>query len=134
VSDHRPNVVFNIGPQQGNISNVAGDMTTYGGQHYLEGSAEAVQLELRNLRAALGAAGLDGSVLAQATRLVDDAEQKANDPRATAEKVAGPLERLARVLEGVGLLSVATAGVVTPLRRLAGILGKAGLGILALLA
>jgi hypothetical protein len=34
MSGERPNAIFNIRSQHGNISNVGGDMTVYGGQHY----------------------------------------------------------------------------------------------------
>ena len=34
MTDERPNAIFNIGSQQGNVTNVGGDMTVYGGQHY----------------------------------------------------------------------------------------------------
>jgi len=34
MTSEEANVTFNIGSQHGNVSNVAGDMTVYGGQHY----------------------------------------------------------------------------------------------------
>ena len=34
MSGEHPNAIFNIGSQHGNVSNVAGGMTVYGGQHY----------------------------------------------------------------------------------------------------
>src|SRR4029077_9836494 len=50
MSGERPNAIFNIGSQHGNVSNVAGDMTVYGGQHYTALPAEMIKRELRSIQ------------------------------------------------------------------------------------
>lgn len=132
MSDERPNAVFNIGSQQGNISNVGRDMKVYGGQHSVVAPAEIVH-ELASLRAALAALDLDPAVRRSAAALLDDAERELDRPEPKAEKAAGPIERLTKLLKDAGAISAAGSALVDPIRSIASLLGGAGRTILRLI-
>jgi hypothetical protein len=54
MANEKPNSIFQIGSQQGNINNVAGNQTNYGGQQYI-GVATDIRRELVNLGRAISA-------------------------------------------------------------------------------
>jgi len=124
--DRRPNAVFNIGSQQGIVSNVAGDMTVYGGQHWNEGSAVAVREELAKLRIAIHALDLDPALKATATRLVEEADGQAHHAQPAPEKIGSPIEKLTRLLKDSGALVAAGAALINPLQGIGTLLGAAG--------
>lgn len=129
MATDRPGAVFNIGSQQGNISNVAGDMTVYGGQHYRAVDRAAFAAEVAALRSALAATSLDPALRVSADRCLHDAERELGRAQPEPDKVARPVERLTRLLKDAGAL----AGAVEPLSGIASLLGVAGKAILALI-
>ncbi len=133
MTDNRPNANFNIGSQQGNVSNVAGDMTVYGGQHYTGFPAELIWQELGNLQRAISAMGLDPAVQKEAAALLADADHELSRAGRDAKKVARPIERLAGLLKNIGAIAVSGAALIDPLQRIASWLGPAGQAILHLI-
>jgi hypothetical protein len=73
MTNNRPNATFNIGSQHGNISNVGGDMTVYGGQHYTGLPVELIRQELGNLQRIISAMALHPAVQKAATAFLADA-------------------------------------------------------------
>jgi len=133
MSDDRPNAVFNIGSQQGNVSNVAGDMTVYGGQHSVVDVTGAIADELASLRRVLAEHDLDQTVRQQADGLMEEADRELKRPEPEADKIAGPIERLTKLLKDSGVLLAAGAALVDPIRGIASLLGVAGRAILHLI-
>jgi hypothetical protein len=131
--NERPDSVFNVGSQTGNISNVAGDMTIHGGQQYVAVPADKVRNELLNLRTTLANADFDPSLQRRAEELLSDAEGELDKDRPDAEKVARPVDRLTRLLKEAGAISIAGAALIDPLQRIASWLGDSGRGILRLI-
>ena len=133
MTDNRPNAIFNIGSQHGNVSNVAGDMTVYGGQHYTGFPAELIRQELGNLQRAISVMGLDPAVQKKAAALLADADRELSRTGRDAKKVARPIERLAGLLKNIGAIAVSGAALIDPLQRIASWLGPAGQAILHLI-
>jgi hypothetical protein len=133
MTENRPNAIFNIGSQHGNVSNVAGDMTVYGGQHYTGFPAELIRQELGNLQRAISAIGLDPAVQKKAAALLADADHELSRAGRDAKKVARPIERLAGLLKNIGAIAVSGAALIDPLQRIASWLGPAGQAILHLI-
>jgi hypothetical protein len=133
MSDNRPHAEFNIGSQQGNISNVAGDMTVHGGQQYLAAPADVVWEELAKLRLALSEIDIDPGVQRSVEDLMTETTQELNQPHPDTEKVARPIERLTRLLSDAGAVTAAGAGLIDPLQRIASWLGASGQAILHIL-
>lgn len=133
MSDERHSATFNIGSQQGNISNVAGDMSVHGGQQYVAAPADLIRKELVKLRAALANADLDPGLQGRVGELLGDAEEELDKGRPDAQKVAGPMERVTRLLKEAGAISVAGVALIDPLHRIASWLGDFGQGILLLI-
>jgi len=133
MTENRPNAIFNIGSQHGNVSNVAGDMTVYGGQHYTGFPAELIRQELGNLQRAISAIGLDPAVQKKAAALLADADRELSRTGRDAKKVARPIERLAGLLKNIGAIAVSGAALIDPLQRIASWLGPAGQAILHLI-
>ncbi len=134
MNPERPNAIFNIGSQHGNINNVAGDMTVHGGQQYVALPTDMILPELANLRQALAAVNLDPDVEQLAGEYLTAAGEEIRRPRPEARRVARPLERLTRLLKGAGVIAAAGAALINPLQGIASLLGAAGQAILHLLA
>jgi hypothetical protein len=134
MNNERPNAVFNIGSQHGNISNVAGDMTVHGGQQYIAPPADMILPELARLRRALSAIHLDPDVEQSAGEYLAAADAEVRRPHPDARRVARPIERLTRLLKGAGVILAAGAALINPLQSIASLLGAAGQVILHLLA
>jgi hypothetical protein len=132
MTGDRPHATFNIGSQHGNISNVAGDQTVYGGQHYAASPAELIAQDLGSIRDVIAAMPLDPAVRRQATELLSDASHELSRPARDGrgnERIARPLERLTRLLRDAGALAAAGAPLLDPLHRIASCLGAAGAAI-----
>jgi hypothetical protein len=127
---------FNIGSQQaGVINNVAGDQRVVGGQHGTLVTTEDAVNSVGELRAALDQVTLDPETRATARRHVEEIESELQEqPEPDRAKVAGVLERLARLLTAVGAVATAGNALVGPLQALAGWVGALGAPTLALLA
>ena len=133
MGDDNRNVTFNIGSQEGVNTNVGGDMTVYGGQHYEAGSAAEVRRDLVGIREAVAGLGLAPEVAQEASALIAEADHELAQPEPRPDKVGGPIERLTNLLSEVGGLAAAGATLVEPLQRIGAWLGTAGQGILHLL-
>lgn len=132
MTDDRPRAVFNIGSQHGNISNVGGDQTVYGGQHYAASPAEMIARDLASIHGVISGMPLDPAVRSQATALLSDASRELGQPARDGggnEGIARPIERLTRLLRDAGALAAAGATLVDPLLRIASWLGPAGQAI-----
>ena len=129
MTDNRPNATFNIGSQHGNVSNVGGDMTVYGGQHYTGLPAEFIRQELGNIHRAIWAMEFDPAVQQAATALLTDAGRELGQAGHDAKKVARPIERLTVLLKDIGAIAVSGAALIDPLQRIASWLGPAGQAI-----
>ncbi|RZI53794.1 MAG: hypothetical protein EOP16_00865 [Pseudonocardia sp.] len=117
-------MVFNIGSQQGNINNVAGDQTIYGGQHGTFVSAQAVEFAAE-LAATLRHMGME-RVAADADAVHHELEQSQPDR----EKIS---VRLIRIAQAVTAVAGAESAVHRPLVALAKWLGALGSPILGML-
>ena len=124
--------VFNIGSQQGNISNVAGDMTVEGGQQYVAASVDAVREELAKLRQVL--IHIDPKFQPLVEDLVTEATEELDQPQVDAPTVARPIERLTRILKDAGTFASAGAALIDPLQRIASWLGVSGRVIFDIIA
>jgi hypothetical protein len=133
MGDDNRNVTFNIGTQEGVNTNVAGDMTVYGGQHYTVSSPEEARRELADIREALAKLELGPDVVEEASALIDEADHELARPEPRPDKVGGPIERLTTLVSQVGGLAAAGAALVEPLQRIGTWLGTAGQGILRLI-
>ena len=133
MTNERPNAIFNIGSQHGNISNVAGDMTVHGGQTYVATAADMILPELAKLRRALSAVDLGPDVRESAREFLTAAGDELGQPHPDARRVARPLERLTSLLKEAGAIAAAGAVLIDPLQRIASWLGTSGQGILHLM-
>jgi hypothetical protein len=133
MSDEQPNAVFNIGSQHGNVSNVAGDMTVHGGQRYAAVSVDTIGPEVAKLRRVLSTLDLDPDVEASAREFFTTADHQLGQRRPDPGKIAGPLERMTRLLKNAGALVVAGAELIPPIQHIAAWLGPAGLAIMQLI-
>jgi hypothetical protein len=134
MSGERPNAIFNIGSQAGNVSNVAGDMTVYGGQHYTALPADMIGRELRTIQGIISAMNLDPAARKAAAGYLADADRELGRSRHDATKVARPIERLTRLLRDIGAIAAGGAALINPLTCIASGLGAAGQAILHLIA
>lgn len=133
MNDERPNAIFNIGSQHGNVSNVAGDMNVYGGQQSTVVFADMIGPELASLRRALSEVKLDPDTETSVSKCLTAADQEIGQRQPDPQKVARPLERLVRLLKQAGVLALAGAELIDPLQRIASWLGTAGQGIIQLI-
>jgi hypothetical protein len=122
----RPHAVFNIGSQHGNVSNVAGDMTVYGGQHYTALPADMIRRELATIQGIISAMDLDPADRKAAAGLLADAGRQLGRSGHDARKAARPVERLTRLLKDIGAIAAGGAALIDPLLRIASCLGTAG--------
>jgi hypothetical protein len=126
-------MVFNIGSQHGNVSNVAGDMTVHGGQHYTALPADMIRQELKNIQGIISAMDLGRADRRAAAGMLADAGRELGGSRHDAGKVARPVERLTRLLRDIGALAAGGTALIDPLLRIASCLGTAGQAIFHLI-
>lgn len=117
-------MVFNIGSQQGNINNVAGNQTIHGGQHGSFATAHLVESAVE-LASTLRRLGMDPAA-------VDAVEVQRELERAQPNRVH-IASRLTRIARSVTAIAGAEAAVHRPLVALAGWLGALGAPILGIL-
>jgi hypothetical protein len=129
----QPNVTFNVGSQHGNVSNIAGDMTVHGGQHYTALPADMIRQELENIHRSISAMQLSPEIRKKAAALLADVGRELGQPGCNAEKVARPVKRLAGLLSDIGAISAAGAALIGPLQAIASCLGPVGESILHLI-
>ena len=133
MTGNEPNVTFNIGSQHGNVSNVTGNMTVYGGQHYTALPADMIRQELENILTIISAIELTPEAREDAVALLADAGRELSQPGCEPEQVARPVRRLARLLRDIGAISAAGASLIGPFQAIASWLGPAGQAILHLI-
>ena len=121
--------IFNIGRQEGVISNVAGD------QHlnYAGRDLTIVHDTVDELRTALETARLSAGERREALQTLDAVEADFAQAEPDRRRVADKLEHLTAMLTDAGALATAADRLRQPLQRLAGWLGAAGAGVLSLL-
>ncbi|WP_067547983.1 hypothetical protein [Nocardia crassostreae] len=117
-------MVFNIGSQQGNINNVAGNQTIYGGQSGTFESTGPVQFAVE-LAEVLRRMGMD-----RAAADAEAVQRELTQPQPDREGIGA---RLTRIAQAVTAVAGAESAVHKPLVALARWLGAAGAPILALL-
>jgi hypothetical protein len=132
MSNEQPNAVFNIGNQHGNVTNVGGDMTVHE-QRYAAVPADTIGPEVAKLRRVLSTLDLDPDVEASAREFFTTADHQLGQRRPDPGKIAGPLERMTRLLKNAGALAVAGAELIPPIQHIAALLGPAGLAIMQLI-
>jgi SpoU rRNA methylase family enzyme len=121
---------FHIGTQNaGVVNNVGRDQHIIGAQQGTLVVTPEVREALDALRSAVASADLDGRQGREATRQLDEIEVVVGSATPEPERVAGPLEKLTRLLVAAGPIAAA----VGPLQTLAGWLGQLGAGVLRLL-
>jgi hypothetical protein len=121
---------FNIGTQNaGIVNNVGRDQHVTGGQQGVLVVTPEVRQALQTLRSTVASAPLDGARNREAHRQLDEIDAAVGSATPEPERVAGPLEKLTRLLVAVGPIAAA----VGPLQTLAGWLGQLGAGVLRLL-
>lgn len=117
-------MVFNIGSQQGNINNVAGDQTIYGGQQGNFVSAQPVEFAVE-LADKLRRMGME-----QAAADADAIGHELEQPQPDRESISA---RLLRIAQAVTAVAGAASAVHRPLVGIAQWLGTLGAPILGLL-
>jgi hypothetical protein len=126
---------FHIDSQSdGVFNNVGRDQHVHGGQTWAGGAGEDMAIAIRDLRAALVAAGLPGAMHDRAEREVDMVEQQVNATEPDRSAAAGAHRRLTGLLVAAAPVATATASLVEPVQTLAGWLGAAGAGVLKMLS
>jgi hypothetical protein len=127
-------MTFNIGSQTGGvINNVAGDQRITGGQHGTVVGVDAARQAVIDLRTALAEAELEPPAVTQAEAELGALEAELGADRPDPAVVAGPLERLTRLLVAAGPVASAAVPLLPPLKTLAMWLGAAGQPVLRLL-
>ncbi|MEU7893025.1 hypothetical protein AB0B45_09165 [Nonomuraea sp. NPDC049152] len=116
-------MVFNIGSQQGNINNVAGDQTIYGGQQaFVAGRPTDWAARL--------AEALRGEGLRQEAAQAEAVQAELARPEPDRQAIAG---RLTTIAQAVGAVAGAGTALREPLAALANWLGTMGAPILRLI-
>ena len=126
---------FNIGNQQGNITNIGGDQNVYGDQHAnaVIGAMLEVRNQLRLVRDAFERLPLADDVSKQAGAELRESEAEASIASPEPARVAARIERFTVILKAAGALAAAGLGLLTPLQAIAVALGPAGRGLLGML-
>jgi hypothetical protein len=125
-------MTFNIGNQTGGIiNNVGGDQTIHGGQRGQAVTSQEAREAAHNLLEALEQPGLPDDAAARRQAQDIDTEMRSRAPDKS--RVAGFLERFARIITTGARWARAGAAIVGPIRILAIWLGALGVPILGLL-
>jgi hypothetical protein len=73
------------------------------------------------------------TVRQQADGLIEEADRELNRPDPEADRIAGPIARLTKLLKDSGVMLAAGATLLDPIRSIASLLGVAGRAILHLI-
>ena len=129
-----PGAVFNIGNQQGVVTNVGGDQNIYGGQqNQVVIPAAEIATQIDALRRALDGLELPSGPRADAHRALDEAEAEVKQPAPNAPAVASKLTRFAEIVKDVGALAAAGLSLINPLAGVAALLGPLGHSIVEII-
>jgi len=126
-------VTFNIGSQQGNINNVAGDQTIHGGQHGQFATATDPRAMLGVLRTELDRLGLPPDVAHQVNTEVESLDAELASPAPDRPTMADRLVRITRLVTAAGAAVTAGGTLAGALTSLAAWLGPIGDSVLRLI-
>jgi hypothetical protein len=116
--------VFNIGSQKGGTINQAGRDQFIGESHgsFVAGALDAVS----ELSDALAATGLKREERQQSETMLREVDAELRSGHPDKSRIAGNLQRLSDALASAGVLATSADRLLGPLKRLAGLLGDAG--------
>jgi hypothetical protein len=123
-------VSFNIGSQQGNINNVAGDQTIHGGQHGQFATATDPRAMLGLLRTELDRLDLPPDVARQVNTEVASLDAELASPSPDRTTMAERLVRVTRLVTAAGAAVTAGGTLAGALSSLAAWLGPIGDSVL----
>ncbi|MFF7050255.1 hypothetical protein ACFY94_18020 [Streptomyces griseorubiginosus] len=123
-------MTFNIGSQQGNINNVAGDQTIHGGQHGQFATAMDPRAMLGVLRTELDRLGLPPDVAHQVDTEVESLDAELASPAPDRPTMADRLVRITRLVTAAGAAVTAGGTLAGALTSLAAWLGPIGDSVL----
>ncbi|MEU0026300.1 hypothetical protein [Streptomyces sp. NPDC006335] len=121
---------FNIGSQQGNINNVAGDQTIHGGQHGQFTTATDPRAMLGLLRAELDRLALPPEVARQVDTEVASLDAELASPSPDRTTMAQRLVQITRLVTAAGAAVTAGGTLAGALSSLAAWLGPIGDSVL----
>lgn len=125
---------FNIGSQQGNISNVGRDMHVHGPQtNQAFVAAPEILTELAQVREQVQALDLPEESAREVDVALTEAEGELQQAEPDAGRVSGHIERATEILKRVGGLATAGMALAGPLGKIGALLGPVGRSILRLL-
>jgi hypothetical protein len=127
-------VVFNIGSQQGNISNIAGNQTNYGDQNAYIAAPPEVLDALRQVARHIGDLPLTPNDQTAARRDLQSLDQQMSTGQASPEHVSGRLSRILATARNAGAVITATSNLGSAITRIAKWLGPAGATLIGFLA
>ena len=115
---------FRIGSQQAGTINQAGRDLFIGESHgsFVAGALDAVS----ELSDALAATRLKPEERQQSETILREVDAELRSGRPDKSRIAGNLQRLSEALASAGALATSADRLLTPLKRLAGLLGDAG--------
>ncbi|MFD5594736.1 hypothetical protein [Streptomyces griseorubiginosus] len=123
-------MTFNIGSQQGNINNVAGDQTIHGGQHGQFATATDPRAMLGVLRTELDRLALPPDVARQVNTEVESLDAELASPAPDRPTMAERLMRITRLVTAAGAAVTAGGTLAGALTSLAAWLGPIGDSVL----
>ncbi|MEU5044786.1 hypothetical protein [Streptomyces griseorubiginosus] len=123
-------MTFNIGSQQGNINNVAGDQTIHGGQHGQFATATDPRAMLGVLRSELDRLALPPDVARQVNTEVESLDAELASPAPDRPTMAERLMRITRLVTAAGGAVTAGGTLAGALTSLAAWLGPIGDSVL----
>ncbi|MFK8848453.1 hypothetical protein [Streptomyces sp. Ac-502] len=127
-------MTFNIGSQQGNINNVAGNQTIHGGQHGDFTTASGPRALLGFLRTELDRVGLPPVIACQVNDEVASLDAELGSPTPDRPTVAQRLVQITRLLASAGAVVTASGPLAGVLSSFAGWLGPIGDSVLRAIA
>lgn len=127
-------MTFNIGSQQGNINNVAGDQTIHGGQHGDFTTVTDPRAMLGQLRSELDRLGLPPQVTTQVDGEVASLGAELDSPSPDRTTVAERLVKIVRLVTTAGAVVSAGGALAGVLSSFASWLGPIGDSVLNAIA
>lgn len=126
-------MVFNIGSQQGNISNVAGNQINYGDQRAYVAAPPEVLDALRQVMRHIGELPLTPTGQTAARNDLENLDQEMRAGLASGENVSGRLSRILAAARNAGAVITATSNLGTAITTIAKWLGPIGATLISFL-
>jgi hypothetical protein len=126
-------VVFNIGSQQGNISNIAGNQTNYGDQHAYIALPPEVLDALGQVVRHIGDLPLTPKDQAVARKDLENLDQEMRNGQASGEHVSGRLSYILAMARNAGAVITATSDLGHAITTIAKWLGPVGAALIGFL-